>query len=77
MIGIPYAISQSGFGVSFLLFLLIGFLTDHSLVALIKTGEKLGVKTYQDLVDISLGRYGFWLLVCIQFLYPFICKLYF
>jgi sodium-coupled neutral amino acid transporter 11 len=60
--------------VSFFLFLLVGILTDFSIVILISTGEKLGVQTYQDLVYISLGRFGYFLLVFIQFLYPFICK---
>mgnify|MGYP001811171328 CR=1 FL=1 len=48
-------------------------LTDYSIISLISSGELVGVKTYQELVNVTLGKTGYVLLVTIQFLYPFIC----
>ncbi len=41
---------------------------------LISTGDKAGVKTYQDLVNVTIGRFGTYFLIIAQFLYPFISK---
>ena len=50
------------------------FFKDNSIFILISSGNKVGAKTYQDLVKITLGKFGFIVLTLIQFLYPFICK---
>lgn len=45
---------------------------DYSIVMLITNGWKTGAKSYQDLVYLVVGSVGYYFLVVIQFLYPFI-----
>jgi hypothetical protein len=72
VIGMPFAFSQAGVGMSIVLFGLVGFLTDRSILLLITSGNKVGASSYQELVKITLGKFGFLFLTLIQFLYPFI-----
>ena len=52
--------------------LIVFILLDYSILILISTGEKAGVKTYQDLVKNTIGKFGTYFLIVAQFLYPFI-----
>lgn len=72
VIGMPYAFSLSGIGPTFILLALIAALTDFSIISLIASGEIIGVKTYQELVNYTMGTPGYVMLITIQFLYPFI-----
>ena len=70
----PYALHQAGFGLGVLLLFVVGYITDVSLVLIIRSGRIADVITYQDLVLASLGKYGFYFQSLLQFLYPLICK---
>ncbi|RWS27531.1 amino acid transporter-like protein, partial [Leptotrombidium deliense] len=73
--GIPYALRRAGFGVGVLLLVAIAVITDYSLCVLVKAGNLAGVSTYQDVVEAAFGKWGFYLLTVIQFIYPFIGKI--
>lgn len=75
VIGIPYALNRSGFGLGLFLLFSIAVLTDYSLCILVKAGNMAGVSTYQDVVEAAFGRPGFYLLTLIQFIYPFIAMI--
>lgn len=64
--GLFWCLIHLNFYVFYIIFL------DYSILILINTGEKAGVKTYQDLVNVTIGRYGTYFLILAQFLYPFI-----
>ncbi|RWS12242.1 amino acid transporter-like protein [Dinothrombium tinctorium] len=75
VIGIPYALRRAGFGLGVILLIAIAVFTDYSLCVLIKAGNLAGVSTYQDLVEAAFGKWGFYLLTVIQFIYPFIAMI--
>ncbi|KAL7559444.1 hypothetical protein ACA910_010002 [Epithemia clementina (nom. ined.)] len=64
IIGIPYAISNSGFVVGIFLLVLVSFMTDKTLRMMVEMATyhpKLryyGVRTYEDLARIPFGRLG-------------------
>mmetsp|Transcript_29450 Transcript_29450/g.80919 ORF Transcript_29450/g.80919 Transcript_29450/m.80919 type:complete len:591 (-) Transcript_29450:160-1932(-) len=64
IIGIPYALSQSGFVAGILLFILVAWLTDKSVRMIVELSlfhpklKNLGVRTYEDLARIPFGRFG-------------------
>ena len=70
----PYALHEAGFGLGMLLLFLVCYITDVSLVLIIKCARIAEVSTYQDLVLIALGKPWFYVQSLIQFLYPLICK---
>lgn len=53
-------------------FCLFCFMTDYSIVLLIKGGNLSGSNSYQSLVQNTFGFPGFLILSALQFLYPFI-----
>jgi solute carrier family 38 (sodium-coupled neutral amino acid transporter), member 11 len=65
IIGIPYALYQSGFVVGIFLLLLVAYLTDQSLRLLMDlayfhpTLYPYGIYTFEDLIRIPFGRYGY------------------
>lgn len=64
IIGLPYAIRESGFIVGFFLIILVGVFTDKSLRLIVNLAtfhpklKDLGVLTYEDLMSIPFGRWG-------------------
>lgn len=52
------------------------FTADYSIILLIKGGNLSGTNSYQSLVQSTFGFPGFLILSGLQFLYPFIGKLY-
>ncbi|XP_063215986.1 putative sodium-coupled neutral amino acid transporter 11 isoform X2 [Bacillus rossius redtenbacheri] len=72
VIGMPYALHQAGFGLGILLLLLVALFTDYSLVLLVRSGHLSGKFSYQGLMQAAFGRPGYVLLLCLQFMYPFI-----
>lgn len=64
IIGIPYAIQQSGFIVGLMLLIIVGIFTDKSLRMLVELAlyhpllRDKGVLTYEDLITIPFGRVG-------------------
>ncbi|XP_023192316.1 putative sodium-coupled neutral amino acid transporter 11 isoform X3 [Xiphophorus maculatus] len=55
--------------------MLVGFITDYSIVLLIKGGNLSGSNSYQSLVQNTFGFPGFLILSALQFLYPFIAMI--
>ncbi|XP_021121111.1 putative sodium-coupled neutral amino acid transporter 11 isoform X2 [Heterocephalus glaber] len=75
IIGLPYSMKQAGFPLGILLLLWVSYITDFSLVLLIKGGALSGTDTYQSLVNKTFGFTGYLLLSILQFLYPFIAMI--
>nr|XP_010969751.1 PREDICTED: putative sodium-coupled neutral amino acid transporter 11 [Camelus bactrianus] len=67
--------NQAGFPLGILLLFWVSYITDFSLVLLIKGGALSGTDTYQSLVNKTFGFPGYLLLSVLQFLYPFIAMI--
>ncbi|XP_041057428.1 putative sodium-coupled neutral amino acid transporter 11 [Carcharodon carcharias] len=63
---------QAGFPLGILLLFLVAYVTDYSIILLIKGGNVAGTSTYQSLVNKAFGITGYVILSFLQFLYPFI-----
>ncbi|XP_073925647.1 putative sodium-coupled neutral amino acid transporter 11 [Castor canadensis] len=75
IIGLPYSMKQAGFPLGILLLFWVSYITDFSLILLIKGGALSGTDTYQSLVNKTFGFPGYLLLSVLQFLYPFIAMI--
>uniref|UniRef100_H3DGG1 Putative sodium-coupled neutral amino acid transporter 11 n=1 Tax=Tetraodon nigroviridis TaxID=99883 RepID=H3DGG1_TETNG len=75
IIGLPYALNQAGLPLGLLVLLVVAFITDYSIILLIKGGNLSGTNSYQALVQRTFGFPGFLLLSVLQFLYPFIAMI--
>ncbi|XP_072468281.1 putative sodium-coupled neutral amino acid transporter 11 isoform X2 [Notamacropus eugenii] len=75
IIGLPYSMQQAGLPLGILLLLWVSYVTDFSLVLLIKGGALSGTDSYQSLVHKTFGFSGYLLLSSLQFLYPFIAMI--
>ncbi|CAD6233339.1 GSCOCG00007144001-RA-CDS [Cotesia congregata] len=75
VIGIPYALHLSGFGLGILLLIIVAVLTDYSLILMVRSGHLCGEMSYQGLMRASFGRPGFYILTALQFIYPFIAMI--
>ncbi|KAH1010953.1 hypothetical protein HUJ04_000404 [Dendroctonus ponderosae] len=75
VVGIPYALHQAGFGFGVLLLVLVAYITDYSLILMIKAGHISGRFSYQGIMEAAFGRAGYILLGILQFVYPFIVVL--
>ncbi|RDD38570.1 putative sodium-coupled neutral amino acid transporter 11 [Trichoplax sp. H2] len=71
IIGIPYSIRESGFVFGIILLFLVAYVTDFSILLLVKSGDKAKVNTYQGLVKAAFGRNGYIILSICQFVFPF------
>ncbi|XP_056145774.1 putative sodium-coupled neutral amino acid transporter 11 [Lampris incognitus] len=75
IIGLPYALNQAGLPLGLLLLVVVAFITDYSIILLIKGGNLSGTNSYQSLVQSTFGFPGFLVLSGLQFLYPFIAMI--
>ncbi|XP_066468225.1 putative sodium-coupled neutral amino acid transporter 11 isoform X1 [Tiliqua scincoides] len=75
IIGLPYSMRQAGFPLGILLLLSVGYITDYSIILLIKGGNLSGTNSYQALVKKTYGLIGYLILSTLQFLYPFIAMI--
>ncbi|XP_041858014.1 putative sodium-coupled neutral amino acid transporter 11 [Melanotaenia boesemani] len=75
IIGLPYALNQAGLPFGLLLLIVVAFITDYSIVLLIRGGNLSGSNSYQSLVQNTFGFPGFVILSALQFLYPFIAMI--
>ncbi|KAB0360466.1 hypothetical protein FD754_004622 [Muntiacus muntjak] len=75
VIGLPYSMKQAGFPLGILLLFWVSYVTDFSLILLIKGAALSGTDTYQSLVNRTFGFPGYLLLSVLQFLYPFIAMI--
>ncbi|XP_062906215.1 putative sodium-coupled neutral amino acid transporter 11 isoform X4 [Mobula hypostoma] len=72
IIGLPYSMRQAGLPFGILLLIVVAYVTDYSIILLIKGGNLSGTNTYQCLVNKAFGLTGYVILSILQFLYPFI-----
>ncbi|XP_034549481.1 putative sodium-coupled neutral amino acid transporter 11 [Notolabrus celidotus] len=75
IIGLPYALNQAGLPFGLMLLVFVGFITDYTIILLIKGGNLTGTNSYQALVQSTFGFPGFLILSALQFLYPFIAMI--
>ncbi|KAL7865577.1 hypothetical protein SRHO_G00108240 [Serrasalmus rhombeus] len=75
LIGLPYSMAQAGLPLGLLLLFLVAYITDYSIILLIKGGNLSGTHSYQSLVHRTFGFAGFLILSVLQFLYPFIAMI--
>ncbi|NWR95169.1 AVT2 protein, partial [Furnarius figulus] len=75
VIGLPYSMKEAGFPLGVLLLFVVAYITDYSIILLIKGGNLSSTKTYQELVRKTYGRVGYTILSILQFLYPFIAMI--
>ncbi|XP_014791284.1 putative sodium-coupled neutral amino acid transporter 11 [Octopus bimaculoides] len=72
VIGVPYALKRAGIGLGIIIILVAALASDYAILLLIDGGKLSGGSTYQDVVQASFGRPGFYILTLLQFLFPFI-----
>ncbi|XP_064517087.1 putative sodium-coupled neutral amino acid transporter 11 isoform X3 [Pseudopipra pipra] len=75
IIGLPYSMKEAGFPLGVLLLFVVAYITDYSIILLIKGGNLSSTNTYQELVRKTYGRAGYIILSTLQFLYPFIAMI--
>ncbi|XP_012691798.2 putative sodium-coupled neutral amino acid transporter 11 [Clupea harengus] len=75
IIGLPYALNQAGLPLGLLLLVGVAFITDYSIILLIRGGNISGTSSYQSLVYSTFGFAGYLVLSVLQFLYPFIAMI--
>jgi len=59
VVGIPYAMKQTGLGSGLIMIIVCAFLTEKSLRLLIETAKHVGVSSYELLFESCFGRIGF------------------
>lgn len=67
-----YALHQGGVLVGLATFVLLGVLTDYSLILLIKSAQLCGANSYAGVMSAAFGTPGYVLISLLQFLYPII-----
>ncbi|XP_066153968.1 putative sodium-coupled neutral amino acid transporter 11 isoform X1 [Euwallacea fornicatus] len=72
VIGIPYALHEAGFGFGLLLLAFVAYVTDYSLILMVKAGHISGRFSYQGIMEAAFGKAGYIFLGILQFFYPFI-----
>ncbi|TRY79527.1 hypothetical protein TCAL_09431 [Tigriopus californicus] len=72
IIGMAYAMEQSGIILGLSLITVVAVVVDWSLQVLLAAGLKIKAYSYQELVEQTLGRPGYWILTICQFGYPMI-----
>uniref|UniRef100_G1NEE3 Putative sodium-coupled neutral amino acid transporter 11 n=1 Tax=Meleagris gallopavo TaxID=9103 RepID=G1NEE3_MELGA len=75
IIGLPYSMKEAGFPLGVLLLFGVAYITDYSIILLIKGGNLSSTNTYQELVRKTYGFLGYLVLSTLQFLYPFIAMI--
>lgn len=75
VIGIPYAFHRAGFGLGLLLLILVACITDYSLILMVRCGHICGRFSYPGIMEAAYGKYGYYLLSLLQFMYPFLAMI--
>ena len=68
IVGIPFAIKQSGLLTGAVLVILISSMAEKSMRLLIETAKHIHVPTYEMLCEATFGIHGFYLLCCSMFI---------
>nr|CAI5847889.1 unnamed protein product [Callosobruchus analis] len=72
VIGIPYALHEAGCGFGLFLLIFVAYVTDYSLILMVRNGHISGKFSYQGIMEAAFGKPGYILLGILQFVYPFI-----
>lgn len=72
IIGIPYALHRAGFGLGLLLLIVVAVITDYSLILMVRCGHISGKFSYPGIMEAAYGKWGYYLLSLLQFMYPFL-----
>ncbi|KAM8712895.1 hypothetical protein ACLKA7_013254 [Drosophila subpalustris] len=75
VIGIPYALHRAGFGLGLVLLILVAYITDYSLILMVRCGHICGRFSYPGIMEAAYGKYGYYLLSLLQFMYPFLAMI--
>ncbi|XP_051566528.1 putative sodium-coupled neutral amino acid transporter 11 isoform X1 [Myxocyprinus asiaticus] len=75
IIGLPYSMSQAGLPLGLFLLTLVAFITDYSIILLVRGGNLSDTNSYQSLVQSTFGLIGYLILSALQFMYPFIAMI--
>lgn len=67
IMGLPYAMSRGGFGMTILLLALLTGIVGWSVIILIKCGKITGTDSYQAMVKHTFGLPGYYLISFFQF----------
>jgi solute carrier family 38 (sodium-coupled neutral amino acid transporter), member 11 len=67
-----YALHQGGVLLGLMSFILLGVVTDYSLIILIKSGHLAGSNSYAGVMSAAFGTPGYVVLSILQFIYPVI-----
>ena len=74
IIGMPYAIREAGLVLGLGGLCLVAWMTDYSMILMLKGAAIADTNSYQDLMAAAFGRVGFGILSVIQFMFPFVGK---
>jgi len=72
IIGMAYAMQQAGILVGLILLVVMGIITDYSLILLNKCSQITGANSYQGVMNAAFGSSGYVIISFLQFVYPFI-----
>ena len=67
-----YALHQGGVLLGLMSFIVLGVVTDYSLIILIKSGHLAGSNSYAGVMSAAFGTPGYVVLSVLQFIYPVI-----
>jgi sodium-coupled neutral amino acid transporter 11 len=70
IIGLPFAVAQSGFWMGLILLFLIAYLTFVGVQTIIKCGTSAGVSSYEGLCKHALGKWGYWTVTWSMIIFP-------
>jgi len=68
IVGIPYAMEQSGLVAGFVMIVVVAFMTEKSLRLLIETAKHIDVPSYETLFEACFGKGGFYSMCAIMFI---------
>ena len=71
IIGVPAAIREAGFSVGVVLLVLIGVMSEYTLIILVSTANSVGCSSYQEVMRKAFGKIGYLLAAFEQFVVAF------
>ena len=71
IIGLPFALKQSGFFAGLFLLFFIGYVTDYSVLLIVRAGVKADKRDYEELCEHSFGAWGFYLCSGSMFIFAY------
>jgi sodium-coupled neutral amino acid transporter 11 len=71
IIGLPYALKQSGLVTGLFLLGFLAYLVDYTVILLVTDGKLAGKSTYQGLIDYCFGNKGLLIVSVFQFIFAY------